>query len=162
MLHQFQTKDFSVYNKLINNIRKWNLISKKTKTKKNNRKKKHALVMSTTANNLGLTKHSAHFLHYNDVIMSSMASEITGVAIVCSTVGSGADQRKHHQWRHNGRVGVSNHHPQLFIKRTSKKTSQLYVTSLCAGNSPVTDEFPAQKASNTENVCIWWRHHDGP
>ena len=22
-----------------------------------------------------------------------------------------------------------------------------------------TDEFPAQMASNTENVSIWWRHH---
>ena len=32
---------------------------------------------------------------YNDVIMSAMASHITGVSIVCSTVGSGADQRKH-------------------------------------------------------------------
>ena len=29
----------------------------------------------------------------------------------------------------------------------------------CEGNSPVTGEFPAQKASNTENVFIWWRHH---
>ena len=32
---------------------------------------------------------------YNDVIMSVMASQITGVSIVCSTVGSGADQRKY-------------------------------------------------------------------
>ena len=39
------------------------------------------------------------------------------------------------------------------------KTSKLRVTGLCAGNSPVTDEFPAQKASNAENVSIWWRHH---
>ena len=29
---------------------------------------------------------------------------------------------------------------------------------LCAGNSPVTGEFPAQMASNAENVSIWWRH----
>ena len=28
------------------------------------------------------------------------------------------------------------------------------------GNSPVTGEFPAQRASNAENVSIWWRHHD--
>ena len=28
-----------------------------------------------------------------------------------------------------------------------------------AGNSPVTGEFPAQRASNAENVSIWWRHH---
>ena len=31
--------------------------------------------------------------------------------------------------------------------RRSKKTS-------------VTDEFPAQMATNAENVSIWWRHHD--
>ena len=34
-------------------------------------------------------------IHYNDAIMSEMASQITGVSIVCSTVCSGADQRKH-------------------------------------------------------------------
>ena len=68
------------------------------------------------------------------------------------------------QWRHNGRAGVSNHqthdclHDHLFRCR-SKKTSKLRVTSLCVGNSPVTGEFPAQKASNAENIFIWWRHH---
>ena len=31
---------------------------------------------------------------------------------------------------------------------------------LCVGNSPVAGEFPAQKASNAENVSIWWRHHN--
>ena len=41
----------------------------------------------------------------------------------------------------------------------SKKTSKLRITGLCAGNSPVTGEFPAQKAGNAENVFIWWRHH---
>ena len=24
----------------------------------------------------------------------------------------------------------------------------------------MTDEFPAQRASNAENISIWWRHHD--
>ena len=33
--------------------------------------------------------------YYSDVIISVMASEITGVSIACSTVYSGADQRKH-------------------------------------------------------------------
>ena len=33
--------------------------------------------------------------HYNDVIMSVMASQITGVSIAYSTVWSGVDQRKH-------------------------------------------------------------------
>ena len=36
-----------------------------------------------------------HLAHYSDVIMSAMASQITGVVIVYSTVCSGADQRKH-------------------------------------------------------------------
>ena len=33
--------------------------------------------------------------HCNGVIMGTMASQITGVFIVCSIVGSGTDQRKH-------------------------------------------------------------------
>ena len=33
--------------------------------------------------------------HYNDVIMGAMASQITTLTIVCSTVYSGADERKH-------------------------------------------------------------------
>ena len=33
--------------------------------------------------------------HYNDVIMGAMASQITSLTIVYSTVYSGADQRKH-------------------------------------------------------------------
>ena len=41
----------------------------------------------------------------------------------------------------------------------SKKTSKFRVTGLCAGDSPVTSEFPAQMASNAENISIWWRHH---
>ena len=35
------------------------------------------------------------FFHYNDVILSAMAYQITSVSVVCSTVCSGADQRKH-------------------------------------------------------------------
>ena len=34
-------------------------------------------------------------LHYGDVIMSAIASQITSLTIVYSTVYSGADQRKH-------------------------------------------------------------------
>ena len=33
--------------------------------------------------------------HYNDVLMSEIASQITSVPTVCSTIYSGADQRKH-------------------------------------------------------------------
>ena len=56
--------------------------------------------------------------------MRAMASQITGVSIVCSTIGSGADQNKH----------------------------QSSVSDFCVGNSPVTGEFPTQKASNAKNM----------
>ena len=73
--------------------------------------------------------------------MSAIASQIS-VSIVSL------------QWRHNGRDSVSNHQLSRLIRSRSKKTS-----GLCAGNSPETGEFPAQRASNAENVSIWWRHH---
>ena len=74
------------------------------------------------------------------------------------------------QWRHNGLDGVSNHqHHHCLLnrllnrlfRRIQKKTSKLRVTGLCAGNSPVTREYPVQMSSTAENVSIWWRHHIG-
>ena len=70
-------------------------------------------------------------VHYNGVIMSLMGSQITSVSIVCLTVDSDRDQRKHQTPRH----------------------WPLY------GNSPLTGEFPAQRASNAENVSISRRHY---
>ena len=68
------------------------------------------------------------------------------------------------QWRHDERDGISNHQRLSSLlnrlsRYRSKIISKLRVTGLCEGNSPVTGEFPAQKASNAENVHIWWRHH---
>ena len=67
-------------------------------------------------------------------------------------------------WHHNERDGVLHHrrHDCLLnrlFRRRSKKTSKVRVTGLCEGNSPVTGEFPAQRASNGENVSICWRHY---
>ena len=69
------------------------------------------------------------------------------------------------QWRHNERDGVSNHQPHdclpnRLLRRRSKKTSKHRVTGLCVGNSPVTGEFPARRASNAENFSIWWHHRE--
>ena len=74
-----------------------------------------------------------------------------------------------HQWyrlqgRHYERDDVSNHRRldgflNRLFKRWSMKISKLRVTGLCGGNSPVTDECLSQRASNMENVSIWWRHH---
>ena len=69
--------------------------------------------------------------------MGAIASQITILTIVYWTVCSDADQRKKHQ----------------------SSASLAFVWAIRVGNSPVTGEFPAQMASNTENVSIWWRHH---
>ena len=66
--------------------------------------------------------------HYSGTIMSMMASEITGVLIVYSTVCSGADQRK-----------------------------QISASLACVRE--FTGELPPQRASNEEDISIWWRHH---
>ena len=44
---------------------------------------------------MALQSNRAPLLHYNDVIMKAMASQITSLTIVYSNVYSGADQRKH-------------------------------------------------------------------
>ena len=64
--------------------------------------------------------------------MGAIASQITSLTIVYSTVYSDADK---------------------------KITSKLRVIGLCVGNLPEAGEIPAQMASNAENVSIWWRHH---
>ena len=68
------------------------------------------------------------------------------------------------QWCHNELDGISSQQRlhcllNCWFWPRLKKTSTLHVTGLCEGNSPVTSEFPAQQASDVENVSIWWRHH---
>ena len=68
------------------------------------------------------------------------------------------------QWCHHVRDVISNHQPHdcllnRLFRRRSKKTSKLHINGLCVGNSPVTGEFPTQRANNTENISFWWRHH---
>ena len=46
------------------------------------------------------------------------------------------------------------------FRRRSKKTSKLRATALCEGKPPVTCGFPSYKASYTENIYIWWSHHE--
>ena len=65
--------------------------------------------------------------------MGAMASQITSLTIVYSTVYPGTDQRKH-----------------------QSSASLAFVM----GSSPLTGEFPAQRASNEKNGSIRWRHHE--
>ena len=71
-------------------------------------------------------------LHYNDAIMSKMASQITGAWIVCFALCSGAEQIKHESSESLAFVRVK---------------------------PPVTGGFSSQRASNAENVSIWWCHN---
>ena len=88
--------------------------------------------LSTEANRLDWNIPVPCF-HYNDFIMSAMASQITSLAIV--------------YW-------------SVFFRAQIKETSKLRVTGLFAGNSPVSGEFPTQWTSDAKNVTIkWWRHH---
>ena len=68
------------------------------------------------------------------------------------------------QWHHNEHDGVSNHQRlhcllNCLFRRRSKKTSKLCIAGLCEGNPSVTSGFPSQRASNMQNISIWWRHH---
>ena len=63
--------------------------------------------------------------------MAAIASQITSLTTVFSTVYLGKYQRKH-----------------------QSSASLAFV-----GNSPEAGKFPAQMASNAENVSIWWRQH---
>ena len=66
------------------------------------------------------------FYHYNGVIISTVASQTTSFAIVYPTVYSGAGEREH----------------------------QSYASLAFVGNSPVTVEFPTQRASNSQLLVI--------
>ena len=63
------------------------------------------------------------------------------------------------QWRHNEHDGVSSHRPHdCFLKdlfrRRSDAASKLGVTGLSAGNSPLTGEFPAKRATQRTHNAI--------
>ena len=71
------------------------------------------------------------FTHYNDVIMTTIASQITSPMVVYSTVYSDPDQRKHQSSASLAFVwGI---HRDRWIPRT--------------------------KGQLRGNVSIWWRHH---
>ena len=53
-------------------------------------------VLQLSMKTLLLTPHVVFIKHYSDIIMSAIASQITSITIVYSTIYSGVDQRKYH------------------------------------------------------------------
>ena len=74
----------------------------------------------------------AQSIHYDGIIMSTVAYLITGVSIICSTVCSGADQRKH-----------------------QSSTSLVCVRGI--HRWPL--DSPHKGTVTRKKVPIWWRHH---
>ena len=99
---------------------------------------------------------------YSSCDITFPVASSTGLAIL--TWGSDSSKISHYNDVIMGVSRVSNHQPHgcvlnRLFRRRSKKTSKLRVAGLCVGNWPGTGEFPAQMASNAENVSIWWRHY---
>ena len=69
--------------------------------------------------------------HYSDEIMGAMASQITSLTLFT----------------------------QPLIHTPIKENIKAPCHWLLCGYSPTTGEVSAQKASNAENVSIWWRNH---
>ena len=80
---------------------------------------------------ISMALSTLHRVHYIVVITGTIATEITSLTIVYSTAYSSAGQREH-----------------------QSSASLAFVRGIHRDG-----EFPSQRASNAENVSIWWRHH---
>ena len=122
---------------------------------------------------------SWHIIHYSDVIMSAMSSQITGVPIVCVTVCSGADQMRHqssaslafvrgiHRWPvnspHKGPVTLNifpfddvtmpNFQLLLLFARFWWPTSRLFW--LCGNSLQHLAQYA--KCISLSSTCLWFR-----
>ena len=124
---------------------------------------------------------SKYQCHYSDIMMSAMASQITSVSIVCSTVCLGAQQRKHqssvslafvrgiHWWLvdspHKGPV-TRNIFPvaDVFLltqagRRISRRPNEMYTRNIyerCGRNSIIATSHERQDVINHLNIdCLF-------
>ena len=127
-------------------------------------------------------------IHHTDVIMSALAFQIIGASIACSTVCSGADQRKHHSSASLGFVRrihrwSMNHPHKGLATRKMLPFDEVIVAAIrfafacrCLVCSIVIYwavslvdqtvftyvhilENNIHHNTPAENVSIWWRHH---
>ena len=99
-----------------------------------------SMVIWTQCEFIKLPRHETHYFIIEFINKSSishysdviMVSQVTSTTIVYSTVYSGTDHRKH-----------------------QSSMSLAFVRGINWFG-----EFPTQRASNVENVSIWWCHHE--
>ena len=131
-----------------------------------------------------LPKNDRYFTHYDDFIMTTMASQITSLIIVYSTVYSGADQRKHQSSAslafvrgiHRGPVDSPHKWPvaremfpfddvimcrwyfhMQFIEREVLHFDQNF-TKVCSwqeANVGSVDDFAANRQQTITSTCLW-------
>ena len=118
--------------------------------------------------------HGQHIMpHYNDVIMGAIASQITSLTIVYSTVYSGTDQRKHQssttlafvRWIHQGPVNsphkwpvTRKHYDDVIIT-----TQESQITSLAIVYSIVYSDADQRKHQSSASLAfVRWIHRVVP
>ena len=100
---------------------------------------KHGHLMKSTASSHWISRHQilriflcCDLVHYCDGILGAMASQITSLTICLLN---------------------------RLLRRRPKKNIKAPRHWPLWGEFTGTGELPAQKASNAENISIWWRHH---
>ena len=103
-------------------------------------------------------------IHYNDVTISPMASQITGGSIVYSTVCSGPDQRKHQS--SVSLAYVTGLHPWPVYSPHKEKCPHLMTSSWYSDIKEGVSEIPlcARKdpfiLHSQYNCSLQWRHNE--
>ena len=112
-----------------------------------------------------------YLVHYNDVIMRAIASQITSLTIVYSTVSSGADERKHQSSaslafvRGIPRSPVNSPHRGSVMRKMFPFDDVIMLNHKIKANIkaprhwPLWEEsingFPSQRASNADNIIYF-------
>ena len=104
-----------------------------------------------------------HRAHYDVIVMVCHlfgTKQLHELTLICDQLEEATTLQR----RHDERDGGSNHRSldvllSLSFKCTWTKTPNLHVIGL-SESRPVTDGFPSHRASNAENISIWWGRHD--
>ena len=109
---------------------------------------------------------SSKFGHYGDVIMGTMACQITNLTIVYWTVYSGADQRKHQSSvslafvRGIHRGPANSTHKWPITRKMFPFDDVIMVMDICDLTGPAFEAYAALRRCTLKmiQVCTQWKH----